>query len=121
MRNIGNVYAYFIVSIVQLLKGNSVIEIFSVKRVDGKGLYIAEITSFLNLISGYLFGDLICLCFYFGREGLGEAEICQDGVHFRFILSFFTEHTLYVSDRLFGILWPFHNPYNSFFAVFRPV
>ena len=87
MRDVSDMHAHLVITVGELAERNSIVEVFSIGRVDCKGENISEILADLDLFRGDGLRDAVGRVLHFGREAVGQVEFRQDGVHLGFILT----------------------------------
>ena len=110
-------HAYFPISIIQLTGRKGIIKVLGIFRVDGKRQYIPEIFPLVNLFlrNGirYLIGSL----FYILRILIRQTKFSQDSMHFSIVTTSFTQDINHFSQRILGIVGPFHDTDNGLITI----
>src|SRR5690606_8826629 len=111
----------FVMAVGKLLKGESVVKIFRVGWVNGKGSDGSEVTPFCNFFLRDGRWEGCRFLFYRLGKLQGKTEVGQDGVHLRVVFASLTQHMLYPTYRIFTILRPFGDGHDDLLAILGAV
>ena len=84
---IGNMYAYFPISIFKFTDRKSIIKIFCIFRVNGKGRNFTKIFTLLIFFFRNFISDFIRQFCYFIRIRIRQSEFCKNRMDFSIVFS----------------------------------
>jgi len=96
--HVRDVDAHFEVAAVEVPHAQGIVEILGVFGVDGERGHVPHVAAALDLFGIELLGDGLCLIFHILREMVGQAELQQDGVHFRLVDARCAQHFDHLGD-----------------------
>ncbi len=104
--DVGDVYAHFIVAVVELAQRQGVVEVFCVARVDGESGHIAHVAALGHNFVGNAGADFISGFLYRFGIAVGQTVLGHDSVDFGVVLAGRTEHVDNFALRVLGVVGP---------------
>ena len=118
VRHVGNVHAYFVVSVFQILHRERIVKIFGIGGVNRKSQNGAHIAAAGNFVLVNCRRNRLGFALYVGRKLVRQPKLGQDGVHFGVVVAHVAQYFYYFALHSSPVAGPLRNLHNYFLVGF---
>ena len=114
-------HADLVIPVFQFLEREGIVKVLGVFRVDRERCDFPEVSPVLDFLcrNGILYS--LCGFFHVRRELHGQFVFRHDGIHFRVVVSRYSENFQHFTHGVFLVLRPLGNLDDGFFSILGPV